>query len=650
MTAYRAGMRLGLACLIMLGAGWRPPLVRAAEYTLVSTVSYAVNPDAGLIDVSVEVTFTNLTPDPTGALISEFPQIDLAVHPGASAAGASDVEGDLVVALEPRLDFARLRVTPRAPVRFEQVVTFTARYQLLDGDPYGTHVRPQAVGFAAWAFGTSAEVSVTVPAAYEVSSDGDPLTPITSRGETTLRSGPISDPEHWLALISASAPASYDTISASVPLAGGTVDLQIRHWTDDAAWGRRVRELLVDGLPRLEAEVGLPYPRIGPLVVVESVPGPEATAGSPGAGGAEIGLAFDAPEFTVLHQAAHVWIDPGLARARWIREGLASYFAGQVARAMQIEPPYDPRERAEELAGGAFPLDGWTDAGSDADASAYGYAASWAVTEQIALAIGEARLRQALARVAAGIGPYQPVGDVPQPGGPASAAIDSRTWLDHLEQISRADVSPLFAASVLDGEALALLGPRTAAREALAQLMELAGDWGAPDPVLVATTDWLFEDAQVRIDAALGWIAERDALAAEAVALELRLPDRLRDRYRASGGDAEAYAELDAERAVVDAYRLARDEERWTNGALEQIGLLGAPSPGQALDEAAAVFGEGDLLQAAGLIADARSRLESAMLAGVLRAVGASAVGLALVGLAIWSFRRRRRADYTGRP
>jgi hypothetical protein len=646
---HRPVLRLALVGLMLIGAAWRPPVAWAAGYTLVSAVNYWVDPDARRIEVSVEVTFTNITPDPAGS-VSAFPQILLAVHPGVSAPSASDAEGDLAVALEPQVDSATLRITPRAPVRFDQSVTFAVRYELLDGDPYGTHVRPQAVGFPAWAFGTSASVSIGLPIQYEVSVDGDPLTPLSSRGVTTLHSGPIPDPEHWLALISASAPATYATISASVPLSGATVDLQVRHWTDDAAWGRRVRDLLIAALPRLESEVGLPYPLIGPLLVVESVPGPEPGTGSPLVGGAEIGVAFDAPDFTILHQAAHIWVDAGLARARWIREGLASYFAAQVARAMQVEPAYDPRVRTEELAAGAFALDGWSDAEGDADASAYGYAASWAVTEEIALAVGESRLRLAVARVAAGIDPYQPVGDVPAPGGRPTAAIDSRTWLDHLEQVSHASVSDLFAASVLDAESRSQLGIRSATRDAFAGLLEVAGDWGAPEPVRVALTDWRFDEAQGRIDAALGWIADRDALAADAAALELRLPDRLRDRYRVSGGDAEAYAELEAERAVLDAYREVRDLERSTRGTLEQIGLVGTPPPDQALDQAAAVFGEGDLLQATLLIGEARSRLDSALLAGVLRVVGASAIGLALVGLATWSIRRRRRADYTARP
>jgi len=49
-------------------------------------------------------------------------------------------------------------------------------YTLADGDDPQLRVRPSVVVFPAWGFGTTSEVTVTVPGGYEVRVDGDPLT------------------------------------------------------------------------------------------------------------------------------------------------------------------------------------------------------------------------------------------------------------------------------------------------------------------------------------------------------------------------------------------------------------------------------------------------------------------------------------------
>ena len=89
------------------------------------------------------------------------------------------------------------------------------------------------VVFPAWSFGTASEVSVAVPDGYEVRVDGDALTEADGR----LVSGPIENPAAWLALVTATRPAEYTTFDATVPLDGGTADLQVRAFADDEAVG-----------------------------------------------------------------------------------------------------------------------------------------------------------------------------------------------------------------------------------------------------------------------------------------------------------------------------------------------------------------------------------------------------------------------------
>ncbi|MGH2456048.1 MAG: hypothetical protein ACRDHD_07310, partial [Candidatus Limnocylindria bacterium] len=277
----------------------------AAEYTLTTEATYRVEPAEGRIQVSVVVVFKNTTPDPSGQF-SVFEVVDLAIHEGSTTLAVRDGTGPLGVTTrrtDDGLTVATVRL--RTPVRFNQQTAFTMNYLLPDGANSDVRVRPTVVIFPAWSFGTGGEVTVSLPAAYEVLVDGDELTAVRDGANWRLESGEIDDPTRWLALITASGPSSYGTLSRSVALSRGSVELQVRHWADDEAWGRSTLDLLAEALPRLEDQVGIDLDREGPLVVVESLATPGGGLGEPVAEGAQIAAAFDEPTFTLLHQATH---------------------------------------------------------------------------------------------------------------------------------------------------------------------------------------------------------------------------------------------------------------------------------------------------------------------------------------------------------
>jgi hypothetical protein len=612
------------------------PALAEVGYTLETTVDYQVDTDGRQLQVSIEATFTNTTPDANGRL-SGFDRVELAVHPGAVAPEAEDADGPLTVTLATD-GVTRAVVSLRTRVRYQQSAAFSLRYRLDDGAP-GVHVRLQVVQFAAWAIGTSSLVRVTLPPGYSATSSGAPLVAAPDGPPGILVSGPIADPAAWAALVTATAEATFVTMSQSVALAGGTVDLQVNAWSDDPAWGRHVLSLLRDALPLLEAEAGLSYPRVGPLVVRESVVDP-ALPEQPPSSGAEILAAFDQPDFTLLHQAAHIWVDQRLAGDLWIREGLASHLAAQVAGALGLAPPYDPAGRAAELAAAAIPLDSWTAPGDP-----YGLAAAWALVDRISITIGEDRLRRILARVAAGVSAYDP-SDTAAPGSPV-AALDSRRLLDQLSAVSRADFAPLFAELVFGPEQRAELDVRAQARAAYAALLAAAGDLGAPEPARLDMAAWRFDSARTVIDQAQAWLKERDALVLQVSLLDLVTPDRLRDAYRVDGGGAEATAELAAARAVVDAYASVRSRVADEVGPIEQIGLLLGASPDELLGQAAAAFGAGDLQAATAAIDGAAARLDRATADGLVR-ISVSMLLAGLLGyLATRITRRSGGSDYT---
>ncbi|MDH4334420.1 MAG: hypothetical protein OEW24_04050 [Chloroflexota bacterium] len=642
--AIRAGdslLRVLLACGLLWVAAVAvaprfSPLDAATGYTMETHVRYAVNADARQIAVSVEVIFTNTTPD-SGRASSGFDQVELAVHQGASQLEAEDASGPLTASLVTD-GVEHASVSMRSRVRADATATFVVRYVLDDGSP-DVHVRPQVVQFAAWAIGTAGDVSVEVPADYEVRSAGQEMTVRDEGGTTVLESGPIVDPAGWAVRISGVRESSYVTESASVALASGTVDLRVSAWPDDPGWGRRTLALLVAALPILEEAVGLPYPRVGPLVVRESVADP-SSIGEPLTSGAEILAAFDEPEFTVLHQAAHLWIDERLAADVWIREGLASHIAASAARVLGVDLPYDPARRSSDLQGAAFPLNAWT-----ADTDAYGHAAAWALIDRIGATIGEGRLRLALARIAAGITGYSPADPEPVAvDGRPFAPTDSRRFLDQLSAVSGSDLSDAFAATVFGLDARDELASRAVARFALADLLSVAGDWGAPESLLGAMAEWRFEEARREISDARAWLTDRDALVIQVAAMGLSTPTRLRDAYRADGGGPDARAELDAAQAVVQAYATVRQRAATEQGPLETIGLLGGADPDALLAAAAAAFGQGDLRGAAEDIDLASAQLDRSSSDALVR-ISVVMVLIGLVGYGALRVAQRSRDD-----
>jgi hypothetical protein len=630
-------------------------LVRAADYRLVTDATYAVRPADGAVAVSVHVAFRNTTPNPPGRF-SVFEVIDLAIHEGARDVRANDRRGRLRVSLDRGDDLTVASVRPREGVRFRKTVEFTLRYTLPDGASPDVRIRPSVVLFPVWSFGTQGKVQVTVPRAFEVQLDGDTLEVDRQSDRWVLTSGTIEDPTRWLSLLTATQAAAYATITRRVELDGEPLEIQVRSWSDDRAWGRRTAELAADAMPLLQEHIGLDLEAGGVeagggLVLVESLPSSGGELSEPAPAGSDIAVGFDEPPFTVVHQLAHAWLTPAMASDRWIREGFASSAAAHVARRLDLERPFDPANLAENLGDAAFPLVSWGAGPSSARQDRYAHAASWLVAERLEEAVGADAMRLAWRRFAAGLDGYAPA-DVPLSpiSGLPGVAADSRHLLDQLAAVSDADVAEPFRDRVLDRASAELLPARSRARAAAEELAALAGDWGLPDPVRLALAGWRFDDAQAAIAEATSWLADRDALLIEMDAVGLEAPRRLRDEYRTGGGTSAARAELDAEREVVSGYAEARRLETAPRSPVDQVGLLGQEDPGATLDEARLAFAEGDLVGARELVQSALDRLQQAGRDGLIRLVSLIAVAVALVFGMVWLARRRgavRSARYT---
>ena len=292
----------------------------------------------------------------------------------------------------------------------------------------------------------------------------------------------------------------------------------------------------------------------------------------------------------------------------------------------------------------AFPLESWPDDG-ELSRAAYGYPASWAFVDQLATDIGEDGLRTVLQRALDGTTAYQPgkPSAEPAPAAPAAGtALDSRRFLDEVEDVSGSELTAAFGSKIFGDASKALLAQRGPARSAYADLLVAAGDWGAPRPVREAMTDWRFDEATDQIAAARDWLGQRDDLVAAIERAGLSTPDRLRQPYETSGGGTDARVELQAERAVVEDYQSVLDRVNASHSFVQRIGLLGGEAPAELLASAHGRFADGDLRGAADAASQARIRLDSAETAGWLRLASATLIVLVALAAIAYLLRRRR--------
>jgi hypothetical protein len=647
--------RLLLALAVVIGAVAAPsgPVLAGGEYDMVTTARYVVDDAEGRVVVTVDIDFTNTFAPPSAGQVSVFNTILVAIHDTATGVTAGDGSGALNVSVATVNGVNVATITPRAPVQYGKTAAISLAYQLRDGADTAIRVGPHLVSFPVWGFGTRSEVTVDLPATFDVRVDGNQLDATVEGGRAILTSGVIEDPTRWLSHVGATREPEYETLQRAVPLEGATVDLQIRHWVDDPAWGADTAALVTDALPLLEAAFGVPYPGQGPLVITETVTagGPDATTDDGG-----IAVGFTEPPFTLLHQVAHMWAGEAITGDRWLLEGLASWAAGSVSAEMDIDLPHDPAAAATGLAANAFPLVEWDEAERSSEAEGWAYAASWSLVSQAATQAGADPFRAALGRMASGLDAYEPIAagtagaemDALAVAGPA---VTSRAFLDHLDAVSTEPIIDTLAGPVLGPGAPEELAARATARTAYDALVAVAGDLGDPEPVRMAMVAWQFADAEQAIADATEWLHGLDGLLADLGQAGLAAPERLGAAYRLHGGGSEAWAELDAERAVAAAYAGVSDTIAAGLDPVARVGLLIGPGPEDRLATAATAFAAGDLRAAADEVSGLNQDLATATAGGLVRLLGVIvAVGAALVVGTVALRRRRTGRDYTPEP
>lgn len=649
------------AFLLAVGLAWlgAQPACAAVPYTLRTDAIYRLDPAAGLAAITVSATFMNATPDSSGGF-SSFGSVPLSLQAGAGAVVARDRTGPLRVSLARQASRTVATVALHSALRYRQSVAFTLTYRLADAANPQVRMRTSSLMVPLWGYGTSSSVSVHLPSAYSARLFGASLTTASQPSEIVLSSGPIRDPAHWSSLLVGARTTDLVTVSRRVPLPGGTVDLWVRSFPDDRAWGTATLDVASRALPALQRAVGLPYSGVGPLVITESVPFGAGPLAEPASGAQDIATAFDASAFALLHQLAHVWIGTEFASERWIREGLASHFAAIAARQLELSVPARTAGDATPGNYAAIALADWSAQSSGPNAAtteAWGYAASWTLVDSLAVAIGEERLRLVVQRATDGIPAYDAGPDTgPAASTGASGPIDSRQLLDQVDEVLSASgggsvgiastshqVEAAFRASVWPSDMAPLLDERAKARVAYDALVSAAGDWGPPATVTQAMESWRFADALTLMETARSWLTDRDAFLASARGAGLSTPDRLLTVWRVNGGSDASRRELNGEVAFLQAYQAANQRIDGLN-PIERLGVLGGPEPRAVLASAAGLYAGGELDAAVAAIDRAVSLDTGAQGSGVVRlAAAVAALSVIAAGLLL-GLRRLRHA------
>jgi hypothetical protein len=654
----RKVMPLGLAIALAAGFLTAPPAaqeVAAAtpDLSLVGSARYLVQPQHARVRVIVNLKATNHLSD-TRVRRYYFDHGFLAVLPGTTTFKLTADTGSPSVGVRQRTrDYTLLQLNFGRRIYSGKTGSFELRFDL--PDPGGSATRDVRVGsslvsFPVWALASpstpGSAVSVVFPKGYSVTVEaGDLPAPIVdASGRTVIRATGIGDPARFFAFVVGDRPGSYKVANLSVPVGGTHARLTIRSWSDDAAWGKRVKRLLAKGLPILGEYIALPWTRQVPFELQEAVSrttGGYAGLFDPRTGRIEV--AYYADSMVVLHEASHVWFNGSLLADRWANEAFASYYALLAAKRLKQNVTVDAVTPA--LAKARIPLNAWGAVGRDTVASEdYAYAASLRLARGIASRAGTKGLQRVWADADGRIAAYQPTGGSSPPE-TTNAAPDWRSLLDLLEQETGKSYDDLWRGWVVRPTELTLLDERAAARAEFAAVQAVAGDWQLPKVIRESLRAWQFDQATQLLGDARQLLTRRAELQQTAAENGATLPAQLEAAFEGDAGFAAATAEADAEAAALETIRVAASSRPQTGSPLVQLGLIGA-TPEAILASARTAFAQGDLSRVVQEADAAQSVWLSAEEVGrnrLLAAVGVALIGLMGLALLIGQMRQRRR-------
>jgi len=665
---------------VLAPASATPALAAGPGLTIVSNATYTVDPDHGVVHVTVNLTAANHLTD-TKTRLYYFDKAYLAVPPnttGFKVGGRAG--GPTVHVAAKKADHTLLRIDFGSRLGSGQSRGIGLTFDIKD--PGGVPTRTTRIGaslvaFGAWAYASEgtggSTVTVVFPPGYTIDARSDQLGKPTTDGEgrTVYATGVLAQPLSFFAYFVADRPSAFTASTRTVQVGGRPLDVTIRAWPDDPAWAERTGGLVDQGIPVLANSIGLPWTAERPFVIAEAVSQADSPyAGRYSPGQATVEVAYYADQLVTLHEMAHAWFDGGLLADRWANEGFASWYALDAASKLKLKVA--PAELTPEMIAARIPLNAWNPLTTDDKLiQDYGYAASAKLAALVAQRAGTDGLARVWQAIRDGVAPYQPTGlrspdragsdgmggmdGGAMPGSDVAptetrpATPDWRGLLDLLEDRTGQRYDDLWRTWVVRDDEAALLDARAAARRQYAEVVAKAGEWHLPPIVRDAMRSWQFGQATELLTAADRALDDRNEVLAKASAAKLTVPRALEAAFEGNHGFASVSTEAEAELATIRAYSEAAASREADPGIIEQVGLWGT-TPDSDLKAAAAAFASGDLRTSVQASADAFDAWDGARETGrnrvmtMLAALTASLVAVAFIVNGVRGVAHRRRA------
>ena len=645
------GPQAGAPAIPFLG-GLGVPIALAADDIEISTAArYVVDPGAGLVRVTVDVTAVNRkTNTVNGGAITRYfyDGVNLGVQPEAAHLRATQDGVPVKVTAVNRTGYRLVTVFFRGYIYLKETARVRLTFDLPAGRPRSAsevRVGKAFATFVAWAFGDNGTVRVEVPKGFVVGTSGSRLTPSTGGGGVQVLTATTATPLDWYAWVNARDDAGLT--SEPLVLAGGDRVI-VRGWPEDSRWRSTVTRVLADAVPKLAKRIGLPWPVDGPLTVIEVyTPLLEGYAGFFDRATDQITISENLDSATIVHEASHAWFNDRLFTGRWINEGLAEEYASRVlATGGKASAPAVVKRTAPA----AFPLNDWPppapirDKAGDAREQ-YGYDASWTVVRAILAETGEDGMRRVFGAADAGTTAY--VGDAPPER--TTLPSDWRRFLDLTEELGGAKgAASLIARWAATPDAQESIAARAGARRAYLALVAAGDPWAAPVVVRLAMDAWTFDRAGEAMGRADAVLEKRDELRTVAADEGLTPADTLEAAYEGATSTAgldEALGLADATATSLDEVAAARTAAEEPRDWLTSLGLDGE-DPDAQVAAARAAWQAGDIGQATLLADESVAVLRAAPGNGRTKVllVGGGAAGVVLVLGLVLVVRRRRRS------
>lgn len=510
-----------------------------------SRSKYVVRAGERTVEATTTITLRNTLPD-RGRTYYYFNSYRIPVPASAKRVSARSGGSVLPVTLRPGSDdTVKYAVVRFAPLRYGRTRTITYSWEMPGAPIRSSDPTRAGKGYAAFAvqgWGEPGEVSVeiVVPNGMEfTTTSAGSFYSDKGKKTTSWQADTHNENGGFWAFVSVRDPALVGTHSTTV----GGDPVKVLSLPGDDKWADFVTDQLKEGVPALEAQIGVPWP--GGLEQIREDVAPAVT------GYAwfdhrekEIVLGEELDTALLLHEASHAWFNDAQFADRWVREGLAELVAHRLDG--RIGEDGKPRKAPKRTSKVAVPLADWHETSLQQvdDAELYAYAAAYTAMNQLVGDLDDAALSELITAAYFGESVYELPGTRLK-GGPRT---DWRRFLDLVEdRTGNEKAAGTFRTWVVPKGSRGVLDERVAARESYRGFDSTDGAWQPPQGLRGLMADWQFAGSQRLIDQLAGAAADAGQLQQAAAAAGIAEPATVRDAYQ----DADSAADYETLGALV---------------------------------------------------------------------------------------------------